>query len=264
MKANSDFGNLLLDDHEREFLKDIFSRLKRPVPQREDCFETRDEGRIVFLSPYGCAIRITEKDRKLETENIHALKPIFSWSAGSYIVDLNPGVRIPLDDDDFMHAEDMITRSGLFGDTHYTNIGHLGNTDFPVMIDLDCQSTTSGLPPWQSHLSVSRMIKKLILTLMDKAGNDNRDQEHEVIQNPAEELFGDIMEMAEKLAVADPQDCTGEAAASLWKRCMELKNQGMLHASWQQSVHKDIVEKSNHYENALIRDSMHFSLIYET
>ncbi|HEY8191597.1 MAG TPA: hypothetical protein VIG74_04165 [Alphaproteobacteria bacterium] len=80
-------------------VKDFFTALRLPVPEENEFTKTTDEGFIIFLNPYGLAIRMTSHRIAPVTHPL-VLQPLLRVATGQYRIDVTPGIECPIKYDD--------------------------------------------------------------------------------------------------------------------------------------------------------------------
>lgn len=247
------------DDHatRRDFLKDAFSQLGLPLPQRQEYIETVDCGHLLFLNDAGCTIRLEQASRKdgagnagyVDYNSEFVLQPLGRIDGPGLSLCVYPGLISPWNEQpgdgvardlDKLSAQLKDQKIHFFDfDTRGDNIGYLPFTSpawprgVPVVIDPGAVARLS-----ESVSPIKRALDKM-KSLFAEA------EQPPVRQG---DLYADL-----RGSFVSAMENKGQGIESFWTRCIAAKKSGLLQSSWTAlpGNFKDIPAVATAYERRL-------------
>lgn len=203
-------------------VKDFFTAMRLPVPQENEFTETSDCGFIVFLNPYGLAIRMTLHDTAPVTHPL-VLKPLLRTTVGQYRIDVTPGIECPIK----YHDADDLESCLHFDTASLHNAGYLPDTGIPVVLDP------------RGIFILSRSVERTAALLRKHDYRDNTQDPQEKLYGPLKKIFNETWPGCK--GTPDPAKLQ-----TVWDKCRDMKDEGKLVTSWL----KGEIFTTNNYKNA--------------
>jgi hypothetical protein len=204
----------------------FFTAMRLPLPEKGEYYRTSDEGRIVFLTAYGCAVRMTLREHSFTGTHSRCLRPLFSRAAGQFVVEINPGIDCPVRANDVCRINSLLKNEhGIhYPDPGAANYGYLPGTDYPVIVDL---AFMDGKIEALSHSAqdIARLLER----------------------DPQEKLYSRTRRLFRE---AWPEDAPRPDAARLaaaWENCAALKAQGLLLSPWESFNYVNTTDAARNY-----------------
>ncbi len=194
----------------------VFNKLKLPIPQEGEFFQTDDGGAVVLISPYACVLRFTSEVRQ-HFVHTRILQPLLTLPANEFRADLNPGVSIPFHGNDYTEWYDIYCQmeNELKDDGIKVNdINHENGGRLPLPFDDHFIFIEQGDI---SRLNVSVLSNQKFLKRLP-------DDDPQVV------LFGNL-----KKRFCEAQN--NNDISFSWGFCKEMKEQGVLVANWEKNNH---------------------------
>jgi hypothetical protein len=119
-------------------VEQFFQVIGMPVPQVEEYYITNEGGALVFLTPYGCAIRIAKKGYPMPPHP-RVLQPLASRYTDNLRIDINPGATTGYTDkmvESGLNAI-FIDHGFFLDDASENNVVHLPKTDYVLALDTE-------------------------------------------------------------------------------------------------------------------------------
>lgn len=202
-------------------VKDFFTAMRLPVPEKNEFTETNDCGFIVFLNPYGLAVRMTLHAVAPVTHPL-VLQPLLRVAAGQYRIDVTPGIECPIEYDD---ADDL--ESCLHFDTASPhNAGYLPDTGIPVVLDP------------RGIFLLSKSVERTAALLSKHNYRDRVD--------PQEKLYGPLKKLFNEAWPGCNEKPEPAKLQNVWNKCRDMKEGGKLVTSWL----KGEIFTTHNYKNA--------------
>lgn len=219
--------------------KTAFERLGLPLPKMRDMdFRvTSDNGLMVFLTVFGCTIRMMDKKLPIPDDD-HVLQPIGSIDLGGMYLHLFPGINVGTTQDYHQKLIEKFDRSQLeYFDRGLDNAGSLisKTKKFPegqvVIID----------PP-------AVRIRKAFLekaNLIKEACKGAKRSFPKIEEKPSQErLFSGLRHSFEQGYLSGDMD-------DFWKLCKEMKERRILSSSWTAIYQRNIDEIAENYDSRI-------------
>lgn len=189
-------------------VEDFFHALRLPVPAKNEFTLTTDKGFIVFLNPYGLAIRMTSHDIAPAAHPL-VLQPLLRTTAGQYRIDITPGIECPIKYNDAYELAECL----YFDHGGNYNGGYLPGTTIPVVIDPESIEILSG-----SAKKTAELLRRH--NYLDKA------------QNPQDKLYRPLKKLFNEAWPGCKGKPDHEKLQTAWDKCRQMKDEGKLVASW--------------------------------
>lgn len=207
-------------------VQDAFTLMDLPMPEQMEYRDTTDVGAMVFLNPYGCTVRVTNRKKLLcETALRHPrlLQPLGTFPDTILKIDVYPGI-IPLPstapgpDRDFFNDFQKCGLEAFDGKT--VNCGTIGN-GYIVMFDIPG---------------------------VQKADDDIKD---EMIVVPEDVIQAQIYS---HLRVAFAKAVKKQDFQPFWELCSEEHTRGLLKSNWMTTKPDSMVDiPAAAYERRLVQ-----------
>jgi hypothetical protein len=208
--------------------------MQLPLPTDDDAYRTTDGGRIVFLTPYGCTVRVIKKQYHFSLEHPNCLRPLFKRAAGDFMIEINPGMEMSAENRDVPNLLRRLNAAGVqYDDCGRNNVGYVpgSNRGFPVIIDLPGASL-----PWAYYeLKHSVAAMKKILERGD----------------PQKDLYGDLYASFREAWPEDREKPGASLVRRNWQACLDLKRKGLLRSDWEGNTYREIGALSQSYADKL-------------
>jgi hypothetical protein len=228
----------------------LLSNLRLPVPEAGEYTKSWDDGFIVFLNPYGCLLRLVDKEKSPLIHDPAILRPLASRNAGRMRVDINPGVECPIDPRDVPSLFFRLKERGIiFWDGKVRNCGYLpaqqGERRIPVVIDPDSCAVRQLS---QSVSLVDRMfqVKNIVTNTLRICALPSRDKPPEAQISTQDMIYGQLSSIFNAAWPTDreaPKNPIG--ISKFWDTCHSFREKGLLITSW---LSKDM--GASNYKNA--------------
>ncbi len=200
-------------------VSEVFKKLRLPEPKGGEYFITNDDGYLLFLTPQGCTVRISDNKICPPVEHHRILKPLVRFDLDTHRVDVNPGLKLMNSVASSIRMVSIFSRTGIFlDDPAPRNCGRIPAIctgsffNYTVVCDDGAFQTTA--PKCEAF---TKIIHRLI------AANDNKDND---IQDRAYKSLRQAF--AHALASEAPEDMK-----AAWELCAQKKTQGHLRSDWE-------------------------------
>ncbi len=196
---------------------DFFNRMALPFPHGREYTDTKDRGYIVFLNAAGCVLRLTHDGRFPLVRHPRVLQPLGSEKVRSLRIDINPGVRWPVER---RYASELIHELEkdhvIFDDPAADNCGMLPviddstPKDYAVVID-----TADVRNLFFSCAAIAKILREKFFTPPSP-----------VAPSPQEKLYGPLREVFHRIQAGTV------TAPDFWNACKQMKRNGALRTDW--------------------------------
>ncbi len=207
-------------------VSDIFNKLRLPEPQGGEYYVTNDDGYLMFLTPQGCTVRISDNRVCPPVDHHRLLKPLVRFDLDTHRVDVNPGLKLTSSVASSIRMVSIFAGSGLFlDDPAPRNCGRIPAKctgsffNYTVVCDDGAFQTTP-----QKYERLGRIACRLI------AANDNKDNNiQERAYKPLRQAF------AKALTTNAPEDMK-----AAWQLCEEKRALGHLRSDWENPIDESL------------------------
>lgn len=243
---------------ERQLIESFFHHMRLPEPNEKEIHRTQDEGLLLFLNGYGCTVRITPHDRRVDFDSPNFLKPVFSKSSACFHVAIMPGVECPMGVFDTMHLQIMLKQDQHISinpaDAHIANFGFVPTTRFPVMLDVDRAYVKKAV----LSEACARLWDKIrpVSFRLNRAERSSRLQRFDR-QDPQEELYAPLRQIMEMAWPCDADVPDPEGVKEFWRTCLDFRQKGKLVDGWSKSKRTKFSSKALSYQDKLIKAPPH-------
>ncbi len=197
----------------------VLKKLCLPEPQGGEYYITNDDGYLIFLTPQGCTLRISDNRVCPPVEHHRLLKPLVRFDLDTHRVDVNPGLKLMNSVASSIRMVSIFARSGLLlDDPAPRNCGIIPAkcTGSLFSYTVVCDDGAFQIMSQKCAPSVSALFRLI-------AANDNKNNDiQERAYKPLRQAF------AKALASETPEDMK-----AAWKLCAQKKAAGHLRSDWE-------------------------------
>lgn len=197
----------------------IFQKLCLPPPQGGEYFITNDDGYLLFLTPQGCTVRITDNRVCPPVEHHRILKPLVRFDLYTHRVDVNPGLKLMNSVASSIRMISIFTRDGLlFDDAAPRNCASIPGRCTGSLFNYTVVCDDGAYQNITPHFGrIEGLLHRLI------AANDNKDS------SPQEHAYESLRQTFAKAVESEKK----EDMKAAWQLCREKKAAGHLRSDWE-------------------------------
>lgn len=216
----------------------FFQAIGLPIPKEKEYYVTNDENALVFLTIFGCTVRIVQKGYPMPRHPL-ILQPIASRYTDNLRIDINPGIELGCTEDDAYSVRDLLKKDGIIlGDPHGGNVGRIPMTNKIVVIDPE-------------QIENQRQEQSIVGRIWESIKSRHFESKDIFSGTPQDVLYAPLRNTFNAAWKSGSMFVNSEKMEQFWETAKNMKEQGMLVSAWEEADYNGTTESSRNFMKVL-------------